>query len=282
MNRTADLATVPTPLSDLTATGVVAAATWRELARRHRLVSLGFLLMLPVLLLVAVRLWYPGEVPAGVLLPLLAGEVYIRFLLPVTAMALGAPAISEPVSEGTLVYFWTRPIRRHALYLGRILAAAVVASSLVLLSQAAVFGVVAFGWGGELTLSLVRLHVEMTVVTLLGTVAYTALFGAFGAVLKRPMLAAILVTFGWESAVASIPQRIQEFTLRFHLSNLVEWPSDTAAADIRGIIGSLLNQALAREPVPRVESVAVLLGVTVVSTVAGVLLLRRQQLDRQG
>ena len=57
------------------------------------------------------------------------------FLLPITAIAVGAPAISELIAEGTLVYFWTRPLRRHALYLGRILAAAIVSCALVILSQ---------------------------------------------------------------------------------------------------------------------------------------------------
>ena len=42
------------------------------------------------------------------------------------------------------------------------------------------------GWPDAIGLDLIRLHVEMTFVTLLGTVAYTALFGAFGAGLKRP------------------------------------------------------------------------------------------------
>ena len=42
------------------------------------------------------------------------------------------------------------------------------------------------------------------------------------------------------------------------------------------------HQALKREPVAPWESVAVLLGVIAVSTLVGVFLLLRQQLDRQG
>ena len=281
MNRATDIATVPAPLSDALATSVVAAATWRELARRKRLLSLGFLLLLPVLMLLAVRIWYPDGAPPGVLLSLLARYAYIPFLLPITAMALGAPAISEPIAEGTLVYFWTRPLRRHALYLGRVSAAAVISCVLVLLSQTALFMVVILGWSEAVTLELVRLHVEMTVVTLFGTVAYTALFGAFGAGLKKPMIAAILVAFGWERAVVDIPQRIQEWTLQFHLQNLVHWP-ESGVEGVRGFIEDLLAKALQREPVPTWQSILVLLAITLVATAAGVLLLRRQQLDRQG
>ncbi|HOX25835.1 MAG TPA: ABC transporter permease subunit [Candidatus Krumholzibacteria bacterium] len=280
MSRDAD-AIVPAPLPDLTAARIVAAATWRELLRRRRLLSLGVLLLLPVLLLVAVSLWYPGEAPAGLLLALLAGEIYIPFLLPIVAMALGAPAISEPIAEGTLVYFWTRPLNRPALYLGRILAAALVACAMVLLSQAAVFATLLSADFGGVDLALVRLHAEMTVVTLLGAVGYTALFGCFGAGFKRPLVPAILFAFGWEPLVANIPQRIQEWTLRFHLRNLVHWPAEQTT-DIRGFLETLLNRALSRDPVPVWHSILVLVLVIAVSTAAGVVLLRRRQLDRQG
>ncbi len=281
MNRAASIATVPAPLSDALASSVVAAATWRELARRKRLLSLGFLLMLPVVMLLAVRLWYPDGAPPGVLLSLLARFAYIPFLVPITAMAVGAPAISEPVAEGTLVYFWTRPLRRHALYLGRVMAAALVGGVMVLFSQTLVFTVVLFGWPEAISFDLVRLHVEMTMVVLLGTITYTALFAAFGSRLKKPLVAAILFTFGWEGAVVDIPQRIQEWTLQFHLYNLVHWPA-TETVDVRGFIQDLLNQALQREPVPGWQSVLVLAGVLVVATAAGVFFLRMQQLDRQG
>ncbi|MEZ4387382.1 MAG: ABC transporter permease [Candidatus Krumholzibacteriia bacterium] len=281
MNRTAAMATAPEPLSDVLASGVVAAATWRELARRKRLLSLGFLLMLPVIMLLAVRLWYADGAPPGLLLSLLARFAYLPILVPIVAMAVGAPAISEPVSEGTLVYFWTRPLRRHALYLGRVMAAALVGGVMVLVSQTLVFSVALVGWPEAITFALVRLHVEMTMVVLLGTITYTALFAAFGSRLKKPMVAAILFTFGWERAVVDIPQRIQEWTLQFHLHNLVHWPA-TETVDVRGFIESLLNQALRREPVPGWHSVLVLMGVLVGATLAGVFFLRMQQLDRQG
>lgn len=281
MNRTATTASAPAPVSDILATSVVAAATWRELARRKRLLSLGVLLLLPVLLLLGVRIWYPDGAPPGVLLSLLARFGFIPFLVPITAMSVGAPAISEPVAEGTLVYFWTRPLRRHALFLGRMLAAALVGGVMVLISQTLVFAVVLFGWPDAMSFELVRLHAQMTVVVLLGTVAYTALFATFGAAFKKPMVAALLFTFGWEQAVVDIPQRIQEWTLQFHLFNLVQWPA-AETVDIKGFIQDLLAQALKREPVPEWQSVLVLLAVAGAATAAGVFFLQRQQLDRQG
>ena len=90
------------------------------------------------------------------------------------------------------------------------------------------------------------------------------------------------MTFGWEWLVADIPQRIQEWTLQFHLRNLVEWPDQQGTASLDETIRNLINQALRREPVPEWQSVAVLVGIALVATVIGVFLLRSRQLDRQG
>ena len=48
------------------------------------------------------------------------------------------------------------------------------------------------------------------------------------------------------------------------------------------VLGELLSAALQREPVPAWQSVLALITVSLVATVAGVMLLRSRQLDKQG
>jgi hypothetical protein len=272
---------VPAPVPSVPAALIIAGYAFREMARRRRLVSLGLLMFVPVLLLLAVRLWYPGDVTPEILLAVLLGDVLIPFLIPVVAMAVGASAIGEPVEDGTLVYYWTRPLRRPALYIGRMGAAQLVAAGLVILSLAACFATLAFGGFGPVTWPFVKLYLAAGVVALLGTAVYTALFACLGTGLKRPLLASLIFVFGWEPLVAGIPQRIQEWTVRFHLRNLVTWP-DTPSNDLRGIIEQLLSRAMARPDVPDWRSVLMLLAVMVVATLIGIFLLGRRELDRQG
>ena len=59
----------------------------------------------------------------------LSHDIFIPFLIPIAAMAVGIPAIGEQVEDGTIVFTWTRPIKRRAIYLGRLLAAQVVATT---------------------------------------------------------------------------------------------------------------------------------------------------------
>lgn len=277
----ADSRPVPTPVPSVPAALIIAGYAVREMARRRRLVSLGLLMFVPVLLLLAVRLWYPGDVTPEILLAVLLGDVLIPFLIPVVAMAVGASAIGEPVEDGTLVYYWTRPLRRPALYIGRMGAAQLVAAGLVILSLAVCFATLAFGGFGPITWPFVQLYLAAGLVALLGTAVYTAIFACLGTGLKRPLLASLIFVFGWEPLVAGIPQRIQEWTVRFHLRNLVTWP-DTPSKDLRGFIEDLLSRAMSRPDVPDWRSVLVLLAVMVAATVIGIFLLGRRELDRQG
>ena len=121
--------------SALPSVGAVLWICWfslREMSRRRRLFSLGAISMLPVLVVLAIRIWFGDQgLTAQLQLSSLTHEVIIPFLIPIVAMAVGVSAIGEQVEEGTIVYLWTRPVRRRAIYLGRLLAAQVVSSLLL-------------------------------------------------------------------------------------------------------------------------------------------------------
>ena len=76
----------------------IAWFTGREMARRKWLLSLAMINLLPVMVVAAVRLWAGAEgFTAQVQLTGLSHDVYIRFLIPVMAMAVGIPATPSPV-----------------------------------------------------------------------------------------------------------------------------------------------------------------------------------------
>lgn len=271
----------PPPVSSFPAAMVIAGYAFREMVRRRRLLALGVLMVLPALLLIAVRMLHGGILEPAGLFSLLLGDFLIPFLIPVVAMAFGASAIGEPIEDGTLVYYWTRPIRRQALYLGRVVAAQLVAAGLIILSEALCFATLAFGGFGPVTWEFVRLYLAGGAVAVLGTAVYTALFACFGTGFKRPLVASLVFVLVWEPLVAGIPQRIQEWTIRFHLRNLITWP-ETPATDLRGILAGMFNRALSRPEVPDLRSILVLVAVVVAASLIGIFLLGRRELDRQG
>lgn len=270
----------PTPLPSGRAVLWLALFSVREMSRRRRLISLALINLLPVLVVAVVRIWFPGEgITAQLQLTGLTHEAIIPFLVPIVAMAVGVSAIGEQVEDGTIVYTWTRPIRRRAIYLGRLLAAQAVAAAMLSASLVLCFLVMVSEGFHVITWDFLRLYLATFAIIALGAWAYTALFAAMGTHFKKPVFPAIVFAFGWENMVANVPARVQELSLRFHLQNLVDKPPvDTS--DLPGILGAILTAAVQRDPVPRLQSVAVLLVVGLAAAAVGVWLLKHKEIDK--
>ena len=252
----------------------------REMARRKRLISLALINLLPVLVVGAIRIWFPGEgITAQMQLASLTYDTFIPFLIPIAAMAVGIPAIGEQVEDGTIVFMWTRPIKRRAIYLGRLFAAQIVSTVLMSGSLVLSFMIMVSEGASIITFDFLKLYLLTFMIIGLGAFTYSALFAAMGTFFKKPVLPAILLAFGWENLVTNIPARVQELSLRFHLQNLIDRPP-AAPNDLPGILGALLSTAFNREPVPKIQSIAVLLAVMLIATIVGIWLLRHKEIEK--
>ncbi len=270
----------PSPLPSVGAVLWICWFSLREMSRRRRLFSLGAISMLPVLVVLAIRIWFGDQdISAQLQLSSLTHEVIIPFLIPIVAMAVGVSAIGEQVEEGTIVYLWTRPVRRRAIYLGRLLAAQLVSSLLLSGALVLCFLVMISNGLSIVDWDFLKLYMTTFFIISLGTFSYSAVFAAMGTFFRKPVLPAILFAFGWEGMVSGIPARVQELSLRFHLQNIVEIPNKVPD-NIEGVLGALLKTAFEREAVPKVQSVAILLGVMLLFVALGVWLLRIKEIEK--
>lgn len=268
------------PQRSLPAAAWLAWYSLREMSRRRRLVALSLICLLPVLMVLAIRIWFSqAGVTAQMMLASLSHDVFMPFLIPVVALFVGVPAIGEQVDDGTIVFTWTRPVRRRAIYLGRLAAAQAVSALVLGFSLALCFVVMVSQGSGVLTWEFLRLYLQTMAVIVLGACTYAALFAAMGTYFKKPIPPALMFAVGWENLVTNIPARVQELSLRFHLQNLITQPTE-GPKNLPGILGALLSTAFHREPVPKAQSVAVLVGVALVSAALGVWLFRRKEIAK--
>ncbi len=275
-----DPVTDPKPLPSPGAVAWIAWFSWREMSRRRRLLSLGAINLLPVLVVLAIRIWFADQdLSAQLQLSSLTQQVIIPFLIPIVAMAVGVSAIGEQVEEGTIVYLWTRPVKRRAIYLGRLLAAQAVSSLLLSASLVLCFLVMVSQGFGVIDWAFIKLYLVTFLIIVLGTFSYSAVFAAMGTFFRKPVLPAILFAFGWEAMVSNIPARVQELSLRFHLQNIVEIP-EVVPEKLEGVLGALLSTAFQREPVPKIQSVIILLLVMLFFTALGIWLLRMKEIEK--
>jgi len=267
------------PLATLPAAFWIGLFSFREMLRRRRLIALGLVMLLPVIITLAWRLLdSEGLITPALWLANLGGVFYIHFLVAVVALAVGISAISEQVEEGTIIYYWTRPLERRAIYLGRLASAQTVAVVFLVASLAVCFVVMTFGNPGALSWDFVSLYVGNCFVIAVGALVYTAIFACVGTALRRPMLLSVLWVFGWESIGTSpAPQRVKELTIVFHLRNLVRNKTE-GTRDIPNLLEELKQALLHEEPIPEWQSALVLLGVLLVATFLGFMLLRRKEI----
>lgn len=281
-----DAATRPTsqapggydPLPTVRAAYWLALFSFREMVRRKRIFALSLLNLIPVLVVLAVRIWYPGGSLTHQTLQGLSHEVYIQFLIPIVAIAMGVPAIGELVGDGTIVFPWTRPVRRRSIFLGRVLAAQIVTTFVMSISLVLCFLIMVSEGLHVVTFDFLKLYLETFLIIGLGAFTYTALFAAMGTFFKKPVLVAILYTLGWELLITKIPARIQELSLRYHLQNFIERPEATPN-DVPSLLESFLTTMVKRDPVPEFQSFVVLVGVTIVAMVVGTWLLKHKEIE---
>lgn len=155
-------------------------------------------------------------------------ETFVAVLIvsvaaPLVSLLLGAWALGADREGGTLVFLFTRPIRRSAVLLGRAAAAlaAAVGTMLVLTIACAI----ALG-GGLASLPSMVLAVG------LGTAALTSVFVLLGTVFARALYVGLAYVALIEGAVGSFVTLNSGFTLTQHARNLVvRWSEARVLSD---------------------------------------------------
>ena len=258
----------------------IAFFSFREMLRRRRILSVGLLMLLPVILVVAWRLLdKSGVISPELLLANLSGMVYIHFMVAIVSLAFGLSAIGESADEGTIIYYWTRPLRREAIYLGRLIAAQTVSAVLVTGSLVVCFLAMVVGNFDVMSWEFLKLYVSACVVIVCGACVYTAVFACVGTWLRKPLLPAILFAFGWESIGGNAPLRLQELTVVFHLRNLLH-NSAPDSSSMPNLLQELKMMFLNEVPPSSWQSLLALVVIILVSVVLGCWLLRRKELFR--
>jgi ABC-2 type transport system permease protein len=235
-------------------------------AKRTRVFIL--LALVPVALMAATRILEAsrslaagssGDFFAKVMLSL-----YFQLLIPVLALFFGTSIVNDELDNKTLVYLTTVPVPRRAVLLGKYLAAVLLAALLVAGGFLLCFLAAALtrlGDGAaweELGLFLGT--------SLLALLCYSTLFTALGAFMKKSILLGLFFVFGWESVVQYFPGVTQKFTIIHWVKSLLPIPP--------GEGGFLIFQL---QPSPPLESVAVLLGASLLFLYIAVFIFQRKE-----
>jgi len=174
----------------------------------------------------------PGPVIFGGMIWIL----YLRFVVPVLGAFYGTSLMSDEVEDKTITYLFTRPVPRGSIILGKYLAYLACTALVVLPSVTAVYLLIAPVGGGSIGATFPQLLADLGLLAV-GLAVYGAVFALIGALVPRPLVAGLMLVFGWEQVALLVPGYLRRLTVAHYLQALVphSMPQDDTVTAIQSL-----------------------------------------------
>jgi ABC-2 type transport system permease protein len=213
--------------------------TLRQNLRGRRLLVLSLLFLLPVVLAGAVKfVRYPP--PPNVIEFAFIFNLIPHALAPLTALLYAAGVIQDEVEEQTLTYLLLRPLPRWALYATRLavtwLTTSVLVGVFTTLTLVVIYGNTPELWGEVLP----RRAAAVAALMALAQAGYCSLFGVFGLLSRRALIAGLAYIIAFEGLLANFDAVVRRLTVMYYFrvlslhwlapSGSQQWSIDLATA----------------------------------------------------
>jgi ABC-2 type transport system permease protein len=195
--------------------------TLRQLLFRKSTFLLVALAFIPVVIAVIFSLSDPDTDPERWTASMLTALV-VTGVLPLTALMFGVSALGDELEDGTAVYLLTKPLQRWQVLLPKVVAPWFLTSAFVF-TAAVVSGFIALGGLSALTWGF-------AVASVIGALAYSAVFVLLSVVTTRALVAGLIYVFIWEGALTGIFEGLRNLSIRHYTLGIAEWLADTAPA----------------------------------------------------
>jgi ABC-2 type transport system permease protein len=162
--------------------------------------------------------------------------MYLRFIVPVLGAFYGTSLISDEVEDRTITYLFTRPIPRGAIIIGKYLSYLVCTELVVLPSVMVAYVLITPVGGGSIGATFPLLLMDLGLLAL-GLAVYGAVFAFIGAWMPRPLVAGLVLVFGWEQVALLVPGYLRRFTVAHYLQSLAPhaMPQDATVSAIQSL-----------------------------------------------
>jgi len=194
--------------------------TVRYLLGTRRVIPTALLASAPVVIALAFAVaripTYDILVFQSLMVPLFL-QVVLIFVTLVNATTL----VREEIEDNTLPYLMTRPISKPAIavykYVGYLVAVLVLLVPPVVLAYA-----VTEGHSGDPMTADLDVLGALLLTTVLGSVAYGALFLFLSVLVRKPLAVGLLIGFVWESVVSSFPGDVPKISIIHYLKSIIK------------------------------------------------------------
>ncbi len=243
--------------------------TLRTLVVSRRTILMVLLACVPIAIAVIMRTVLPEEGRRPASHDLFTGQfigLYVYFVAILTTIFYGTSLFADERSQRTISFLLIRPLPRELIALGKFLTYALSATVILMASLGVTYSIF---MGLDRDAALFRQTVpflQCARAVVLAVLAYGAIFTFCGATFKRPVIAAFLYCFVWESILPYLPIFLKKLTVMHYVQSLI--PNWTTRGGIF---------TLAVEPTPPEKAVWTLLGVCVAFLILTALSLRMKE-----
>ncbi len=143
---------------------------------------------------------------------------YLLFVSILVALFYGNAMIGDEVDNRTIIYYFTRPIPKYTIIIGKFVA--YIASVFLIIIPPMLISFLIIASDKEMSKDFaitVDTFARQLGVILLGLIVYGSIFIFFGTSLKHPIIAGLLLAFGWEKIMLIVPGLIRKFSVAHYL-----------------------------------------------------------------
>jgi ABC-2 type transport system permease protein len=190
--------------------------------RTRRLLGLIALFALPVVIAALARYYAdpvgskPGETEV-----ILIFYMIPHALLPLSALLLASGMVQDEVEEQTLTYLLIRPLPRWSIYIAKLWATVLITAVVMALATLATFAVIHWGTEGFWDTEPIRAGKTIALFGL-ALLAYSALFGALGLLVRRALPLGVVYIIIFEDFLANIGFSLRRMTVVYYFRVLCE------------------------------------------------------------
>lgn len=200
---------------------VIFTITFRQIIRSKKTLFMLIIAFLPVVIAIYYRIsGREYDITPEQAVSFMMMFVMTSILL-LVALFYGASLIADEVDNKTIIYLFTRPIRKYSIILAKYLA--YLLSTIIILIPPAIITFLAITVGSlnysDFMDSLAVFGKQVAVITA-GLMVYGAIFLFLGTWRKHAMIIGLLFAFGWEKMILVVPGAVRRFSVVHYLLSI--------------------------------------------------------------
>jgi ABC-type transport system involved in multi-copper enzyme maturation permease subunit len=203
----------------------------------------------------------------------LMGGFHFYFYIILLSLIYGTALFGDEIEENTISYLLLRPVKREAMWTGKMLAYLMLSVPVIVLSVFLTFFTLMWAAKYGNFANQVRQCIEVCLISVIGLIAYGSFFLWMGVQFKRSTMKGLVFAYIWEGFIPFAPGYVKFYCIRYYLLSMFP---DQSAIPFNGM--GIMNFY---EQTATIRSVVTLLIITVIFGLMAIYKLKTSEFSSQ-